>query len=112
MFHPSNAGVEAQTIASLNGDAKHSNDALKRMTDEKVLKYAKNYGDMHARNTARSKMIDMDPYPLPLLAEQSLIRKSLDSDAGGSDGSGGNSFAFRELESRWQVYIRTRCKLS
>lgn len=105
MFHPSNSVTEPQTTVPANKSIdRSSNDDLKRITDEKLSKYAKNYGDMRARNTSRSKMIDMDPYPMPLLAQHSTNGKSNESNADHPEECGGNSLAFRELESRWQVH--------
>lgn len=111
MFHPSNAGVEPQiTAPAKKGVAKGPNDDLKRITDEKLSKYAKNYGDMRARNTSRSKMIDMDPYPMPLLAQQNTKRQSNESNGNLSNKfEDGNSPAFKQLETRWQVNICIYC---
>lgn len=101
MFHPSNSGIEPPTTVRANKS--RLTDDLKRITDEKLSKYAKNYGDMRTRNTSRSKMIEMDPYPMPLLAQHTSNRKTHETNADHSEESGDNSFAFRQLESRWQV---------
>lgn len=104
MFHRSTGRAEAQIISPVDtGVDKNSNVDLKRITDEKLSKYAKNYGDMRARNTSRSKMIDMDPYPMPLLSHQNTNRKSSEPNADRVSESG--SVAFKQLESRWQVNI-------
>lgn len=107
MFHPSNANVVPQaTVPVEKGADKSSIDDLKRITDEKLSKYARNYGDMRARNTSHSKMIDMEPYRMSLMTQQSTSRKSNESNADRSNESGGgNSFAFKQLETRWQVNI-------
>lgn len=105
IFHPSNARLEPQMTASprIEKFGVEQIDDLKRITEEKLSKYAKNYGDMRTKNAPRSKMIDMDPYPLPLLTHENASRKSIESNANQSTESDNNSFAFRQLEARWQV---------
>lgn len=108
MFHRSTGRVEPQITLPIDKVVdKSSNVDLKRITDEKLSKYAKNYGDMRARNTSRSKMIDMDPYPMPLLPHQNTNRNSSESNADRTSESG--SLAFKQMESRWQVNVLIRC---
>lgn len=105
VFQPSTAGVEPQvTDHPINKSVhKSSIDDLRRITDEKLSKYAKNYGDMRASRTSRSKMIEMDPYPMPLLAQQSTSRKSNEANSDEFNESDTNSLAFKHLQSRWQI---------
>lgn len=97
-FNRSTGRTEPQITSPISKSIdENSNVDLKRITDEKLSKYAKNYGDMRARNTSRSKMIDMDPYPMPLLPQQNTNRKSHESNADRTSESG--SLAFKQLES-------------
>lgn len=105
VFHRSTAGVKPQVTDHPIDKSVHKSsiDDLRRITDEKLSKYAKNYGDMRASRTSRSKMIEMDPYPMPLLAQQSMSRKSIEANSDEFNESDTNSLAFKQLQSRWQI---------
>lgn len=106
MFHPMNTSTGTHD-ATQKGIAKGSHDDLKRMTDEKLSRYAKNYGDMRTRNAPLSKLIDIDPHPMPLMAQENTRSRSFNaySASDSADSSVGNGFALKQMEARWQVSL-------
>lgn len=94
IFHPKSKMTAGHKLSvnvkngeiSINQD---SFDELKRITDEKLSKYAKNYGELRTKTT--------DSTSIPLKQSKNLsnfVRELDDSD---------NSDAFKRLQSKWQV---------
>lgn len=108
IFHPSYNRSEKQklSIKVKNGGVSVSNDEqneLKKFTHEKLTKIAKNYGDMRARSIPRDRTIDLDSYPLPLIAPDLTLSSKYSQEDDKQEDQGENTLAFKQLEARWQV---------
>lgn len=101
--HPSHSRAEKKLSISVKNDevSVEQDDVsdLKRLTNEKLSKYAKNYGDMRARAIPRDQSAELDSYPLPLIPPELNLSSRYSRD----ENSAENSLAFKQLEARWKV---------
>lgn len=108
IFHPSNTlfnhELSFDTIPKrVTSNSTTSFDELKRITDEKLLKYAKNYGEFRTKKAINeNKTQNVDSFPLPLMREdtqQSLsgLNEELNKDD--------NTNAFKRIQTKWQVNL-------
>lgn len=86
LFYPSDANADINTDVISSGEL----NRMKHITEEKLRKYAKNYGDMHERNAMCLKMNEIYQPKAKKLNEVSTSTNI-------------NTDAFAKLESRWQV---------
>lgn len=107
VFHPSRKHTDSKISVNFrNGDVfveQQSSiganmDEMKRITDEKLSKYAKNYSDLRSR---RSRVLDEDTFPMPLIRENTS--KMAAATATDNFPMEQNSPAFKTLETKWQV---------
>lgn len=73
LFHPSNTSLGANLRndgVSLDSNVHDDFDELKRLTDEKLSKYARNYSELRTRMSSRNKLFDDDAnFHMPIIAE-------------------------------------------
>lgn len=107
LFHPSKSRIDRQLSVSVkNGEISVKPDSfeeLKRITNEKIMKYAKNYGDLRFM-----KNLDSKPnVPLPSVSENTKklmdFAKQLEKDEYNNDLKQTNN-------SKWQVRLTLSCQ--
>lgn len=110
MFHPSYNRAEKKLPNKLKkvGSSVTNNDMneLKKLTNDKLSKIAKNYGDMRARIVPRDKTNNMDNYPLPLIPPNVNLSSKYSQEDDSREHNSKNTFAFKQLEERWQVNMK------
>lgn len=112
VFHPLNKTPKKRfSINIKNGEVVveqnglDSLEELKRITDEKIAKFIKNYGELPSPKPFKKKSIDIDEFPIPLHVEQS---KSPIEEEFRRDSIESNSPAFKMLETKWDIPVVQR----
>lgn len=104
VFHPSNTTFNRYSPTNLpikaSIGASIPFEELKRITDAKLSKYTRNYGDF-IKSPEHNRLANVDSFPMPLLRENVQEMSLADED----HSSDGNSNAFRFMQTKWQVSI-------
>lgn len=108
IFHPDNMSKKRFSINIKNGEVVveqngfESLEELKRITDEKIAKFVKNYGELPPSKPLKKRSIDIEEFPILMTAEQSKspIEKEFRRDSVEL-----NSPAFKTLESKWDIPV-------
>lgn len=105
IFHPSNSlfNTNSPIYSPVKSPSKANLpfDELKRITEEKLMKYSRNYKDLMVNNNGfgRNNMENVDSFPMPLMRDN--LQETPPVNAGPS--SDGNSNAFKRVQTKWQV---------